>query len=162
VVTGRRKVANVGRSKLRAPARQIGCAGAFVCLVLSACEKAPRISTGPRTLEVNGDTISIDSGVEVHDVHLRATNNSDFEPDQLAVESGDIVRFISNDTRTHALVITAPEPAAAAALAQTGQQRSPPLVAKGQAWIVSLKDVPQGSYTVSCISHTGTFRLTVK
>ena len=148
--------------KLRAPARQFGCAGAFVCVVLTACENPPRISIGPRTLEVNGDTVSIAAGVEVHDVHLRATNNSDFEPSQLAVRSGDIVRFVSNDTRTHALVITTPAPDAAAALVHTGQQRSTPIVAKGQTWIVSLKNVPQGSYTVSCISHAGTLALTVR
>jgi plastocyanin len=130
--------------------------------VLAACENPPRISTGSRTLEVHGDTISLDAGVEVHDVRLRATNNSDFEPGQLTVKTGDIVRFVSSDTRTHGLVITAAAPDGASALEQTGQHRSTPIVAKGQAWIITLKNVPRGSYTVACISHAGTLALTVE
>lgn len=147
---------------VKAPARQLVCAGAFVCSLLAACENPPKLRTGPRTLAVNGDTISVQAGVDVHDVRVRATDGSDFEPAQLNVRVGDIVRFTSNDTRTHALVINTPASEGAVALTQSGQSRSPPIVTRGQAWIVSLKNVPQGSYTVSCISHAGTLALTVQ
>lgn len=149
-----------------APAhRVLACAGVLVCCVLAfaGCEKDGRVRRGnDRTLELAGDTIDLPRGVTLHDVQVRATNAGDFNPTQITAPRTDIVRFTIADTRTHALVITGPSDQATAALVATGQRRSPPLVSGGQAWVVSLKNLPPGSYRVSCISHAGTATLVIQ
>jgi len=150
-----------------APAhRIIACVGVFVLLASSsACEKGQRLGAGrrgSRTLELSSDTVQLPAGVTLHDVTIKASQNVDFLPAELTAKVGDVVRFTVGDTRTHALVITAPTAEGKTALESTGQLRSPPLVAKGQAWVVSLKNVPTGTYTISCISHAGTATLEVK
>lgn len=149
-----------------APAhRIIACAGVFVLVCLSAACDRPAATSGrknDRSLELTSDTIQLATGVTLHDVEVKSGQNSDFKPDQITAKQDDVVRFTSADTRTHALVITAPTAEAKAALESNGQLRSPPLVSKGQAWVVSLKGVPSGTYTISCISHAGTATLVVQ
>lgn len=98
----------------------------------------------------------------MHDITVQARGGSDFRPVTLRVKAGDVVRLTSADTHTHALVITPPNEAARQALDAAGQLRSPPLVSKGQAWVISLKGAPAGTYTVSCISHQGTASIVVQ
>jgi plastocyanin len=148
-----------------APAHtRVVCAGVLLfCAVLAACEDGVKLGKrGPRTLELNGDTVQLASGVKLHDVKIRSTQAGDFEPAQVTARVGDVVRFTSADTRTHALSIAAPTDQARAALQAEVQMRSPPLIARGTAWVVSLKDVPPGTYTVRCISHAGTATITVQ
>lgn len=137
------------------------CAGAFVFL-LAACDKAPSLRRGDRTLELQGDTIQLASGVDLHDVKVRAVSGTDFEPQQITAQTGDVVRFTTADSRMHAVVIVAPTPEATQVLDASGQLRSPPLVAEGQAWVVSLKGVPAGTYVIACISHAGRATLLVQ
>ena len=137
------------------------CAGAFAFWALSACEK-PASSTVDRTLELNSDTVKIDSNVTLHDVQVRAVQGGDFAPDQLSAKPRDIIRFTLADTRTHGLIINGPTPQATAALQASGQHRSPPLVARQQAWVVSLENLPAGVYNVSCISHAGRLTITIQ
>lgn len=149
-----------------APAHRLrACAGAFfICILFSfGCDKAPGIGggDGDRTLELTGDTIDLASGVTLHDVKVKAAQNVDFEPSQVAAKATDIVRFTVADTRTHALHISA-APDAEALLQKSGQLRSPPLVSAGQAWVLSLKGLPAGTYTVGCLSHAGTAVITVQ
>ena len=148
-----------------APAHTIRvCAGVLLfCAGLAACEDGVRIGKrGPRTLELHGDTVQLQSGVTLHDVNIKSTQTGDFEPAQVTAKVGDVVRFTSADTRTHALAIDPPNDQARAALEAAGQLRSPPLVAHGTAWVVSLKGVPAGTYTVRCISHAGTATVAVQ
>lgn len=148
-----------------APAHAIKvCAGVFVfCTAVVACEEGPALGGGgDRTLELQSDTITLANGVRLHDVKVRAVSGADFDPAQVTAKAGDVVRLTTADTRTHALLVTAPTPDASAALAASGQLRSPPLVAKDQAWVISLKGVPPGTYTVSCVSHAGQLRLLVQ
>lgn len=141
-----------------APAHTIRvCAGVLLLSALSACEDGIRRgNSGPRTLELDSDTVQLESGVTLHDVKIRSTAAGDFEPAAVTAKSGDVVRFTSADARTHALSIQPPGEAARAALAAANQLRSPPLIAQGTAWVISLKGVPAGTYTVSCLSHAGT------
>lgn len=148
-----------------APARRFrALAGVAVFGVLAAgCDGAPGTSSGgDRTLELSTDTIRLESGVRMHDVKVRAVQNADFDPLQIAAKVGDIVRFTIADTRTHALVLDAPSDGARQLLESSGQRRSPPLVSEGQAWVVSLKGMPAGTYTVSCVSHAGNATVTVQ
>lgn len=139
------------------------CAGFFVfCALLSACEDLRIGDTGPRSLAVTGDTVQLESGVILHDVKIRAVQGNDFDPATVTAKIGDVVRFTTADTRTHALSIEPPSEAARAAMAAAGQLRSPPLVAPGTAWVVSLEGLPAGAYTVSCISHAGTATIQVQ
>lgn len=150
-------------SYCRAPAHSIrSCAGVFVAgMLLLGCER-PAVGGGNRTLELDGDTITIQAGVTLHDVALKAVQSSDFLPARIRAKPGDIVRFTSTDARMHGLSIHAPTPEATSALLASGQQRSPPLVTRGQAWVVSLKNLPAGKYDVSCISHAGAFTLVIQ
>lgn len=148
-----------------APAHTIRvCAGVFIfCAALAACEDGVRLgNNGPRTLELDSDTVQLESGVTLHDVKVVSTPAGDFDPAQLTAKSGDVLRFTSADNRTHALAIQPPNDAAQSALAAGGQLRSPPLVAHGTAWVISLKGIPAGTYTVSCISHAGTATIHVQ
>ena len=140
------------------------CAGVLLCCAaLAACEDGVRIGKrGPRTLELHGDTVQLQAGVRLHDVNIKATQAGDFAPAQVTAKAGDVVRFTSADTRTHALTIDPPSEQARAALQGQGQLRSPPIVAHGTAWVVSLKGVPAGTYTVRCISHAGTATVVVQ
>lgn len=137
------------------------CAGVFV-IALAGCDKAPSLGGGDRTLELQSGTLDLESGVRLHDVKVRAVSGADFEPTRITAQSGDVVRFTTADTRTHAVVIVAPTPEATKALDATGQLRSPPLVTAGQAWVISLKGVPAGTYTIACISHAGRATLLVQ
>lgn len=149
-----------------APARRLFvCAGVLFCC-LSACSKdngkVKAGASGDRTLELTGDTVDLPKGVTLHDVVVKFNTSSDFAPQSTTAKQGDVVRFTTDDTRTHALEITAPTDQARQALESSGQRRSPPLVSKGQAWVVSLKGIPAGTYTVSCISHGGTASIIVQ
>ena len=148
-----------------APAHNLGvCAGAFAfVLLVASCERSDRPGAeGPRTLELNGDTIQLEAGVTLHDVKLRSAQRTDFDPGEIRAKVGDIVRFTSADARMHGVVIEGPTSAARATLEAAGQARSPPLVAQGQAWVISLSQLPPGHYAVSCISHAGTATLIVQ
>jgi hypothetical protein len=135
----------------------MACAGAFVlCSSIAACDEAPRLRGGDRTLELNADTVTLEAGTELHDIRVRSGANGDFAPTSVNARSKDIVRLTSGDTRTHALTITAPTAEANGMLDASAQRRSPPLMAEGQSWVVSMKGLPAGSYVVSCLSHAGT------
>jgi hypothetical protein len=147
-----------------APARALkACAGAFVfCISIAACDEAPRLGGGDRTLELNADTVTLEAGTNLHDIQVKSGGNGDFAPTSITARSRDIVRLTSADTRTHALTITAPTTEATSVLEASGQRRSPPLVAQGQSWVVSVKGLPAGAYVVSCLSHAGTATIQVQ
>jgi len=140
-------------------------AGVFICcsLLLVGCENSKRNGTSnDRTLELAGDTIDLPRGVKLHDVQVKSTQNSDFSPASVTARRTDYVRFTVRDTRTHGLVLNGPSEQANAALQATAQRRSPPLVSEGQSWVISLKNLPPGSYQLSCISHSGTATLVIQ
>ena len=148
-----------------APAHPLSaCAGVFIltCVLFSGCDKGVAVRNDDRRLEISGDTVDLPRGVTLHDVKVKATGHADFEPAQVTAKIGDAVRFTIGDTRTHALVITAPTAEAQHTLESTSQRRSPPLVTAGQAWVVSLKGLPAGTYTITCLSHAGSATLTVQ
>ena len=147
-----------------APARFLtSCAGAFVCALLAAaCENAPLVDQKDRTLELAGDTIELPAGVDLHDIAVgTAQQHRDFEPRQLTAKPGDYLRFTTRDSRSHALVFEVTQPTQRAFLENSGQLRSPPLVAKGTAWIIALEGAPLGAYPFRCLVHNDAGQLTV-
>lgn len=146
-----------------APAHAFVCVGVFIWGACTACERGSGIGDkSARTLELSEDTIELAAGVTLHDIAVRSSSNADFSPGQIRAKTGDVVRFTTRDTRTHALLVTAPNDQGKRALQAGGQLRSPPLVARGQAWVVSLAGVAPGTYVVSCIAHAGTATIRVQ
>jgi plastocyanin len=148
-----------------APAHAIpACVGAFVLSVsIAACGDAPRLGGGgDRTLELNADTITLAAGTNLHDIRIRSGKDGDFSPAAVTARGKDVIRLTTADTRTHALTITAPTTQAGIELEAKGQHRSPPLVARGQSWVLSVEGLPAGTYTVTCLSHAGTATIQVE
>lgn len=149
----------------QAPAHYLGrCAGVFVfCLALAACERAgPGAQQKDRTLELDGDTIDVPAGTDLHDVVVRlGDQNRDFSPAQLQAKPGDYLRFTADDSRTHAIAFEPVTPEVKTFLDSTGQLRSPPLITKGASWVIALKNAPPGQYPFRCLVHHDAGQLTV-
>jgi plastocyanin len=138
-----------------APARPFpGCVGAFVLLVLFvSCERTPFARA--RQLDIGGDTVQLAPGASIRDVQIRAAGATEFTPASTQARSGDVVRLITADSRTHLIVFdeaTLPGNARQLFNAKT-QLRSPPLLVQGATWIVSLEDAPPGTYRFTCETH---------
>jgi len=119
-------------------------------LLLAGCDE-PR-GDGPPVLELEGDrTVRLDPGVELHDVRIGMDG---VRPATVRAGPGDVVRFIAADSRTHAVAFISEEltPEARSFLERTGQLRSPPLLAEGASWIVSLEGAPPGRFPFVSVS----------
>ena len=151
-------------SRSWAPAHYLGsCAGAFILsLLIGACERVQPGVEQDRTLELDGDTIELPHGTDLHDVAVGANQqNRDLEPTQLQARPGDYLRFTTADSRTHAIAFEVAAPELKAFLETSGQLRSPPLIAKGTSWVIALKDAPPGQYPFRCLVHHDVGQLTV-
>src|SRR5262245_25678810 len=88
-----------------APARPYtGCAGVSVflaLLLLSGC-KDPVLRRDAK-LDIGSDTIQLQPGVSVHDVSVRTRADGEFDPANIKVHPGDVIRFKTTDARTHVL-----------------------------------------------------------
>jgi plastocyanin len=119
-----------------------------------ACDAA--VPPAPVTFVVEGDTIRLAPGAQMHDVEVRAREGeSEFSPDRLGAWPGDVVRFITGDGRGHALAFHAwtLSDSATTFLEKAGQRRGPPLLHAGAVWIVTLENAPIGEYRVTCLVH---------
>src|SRR5687768_3040311 len=146
-----------------APARPFrGCAGAlaFLVLCLTGCENSPL--RREQKLDLGNDTITLEKGT-IHDVRVTSAAG-EFAPASLEARTGDVVRYVTADSRTHVLSFDGPSlPAAARQVFESKHQlRSPPLVVQGAAWIITLEGVPAGTYTYRCESHNFTGTIVVK
>lgn len=112
--------------------------------------------TGPALLELEGDTIQLEAGVRLMDVTVAMRpDGGEFDPAALQAAPGDVVRFTAGDNGLHALAFDARglSPDAHAFLERTAQLRSPPLVAAGTQWVISLAGAPAGAYPFTCTTH---------
>lgn len=114
-------------------------------------------------LELANDTIQLAEGVTLVDVTVRRSAEGDFDPAAVEARSGDVVRFIADDNGGHAIVFenTALGADARDYLERTGQMRSPPLIASGSSWVVTLEGAPAGDYPFRCTTHGESGRLSV-
>ena len=130
--------------------------------MLAACERVQLGEQKDRTLELDGDTIELPAGTDLHDVAVGTNEqNRDFDPAQLQARPGDYLRFTTADSRTHAIVFENAAPELRTFLESNGQLRSPPLVTRGASWVIALKDAPPGQYPFRCLVHNDVGQLTV-
>lgn len=136
-------------------------AGAVVlCVFLTGCERPGGDSTeaeGPRVLQLDSSSITLPDSVRLTVVMLDRTIAADMDRPNVELRVSDIIRFESRDGGGHAIAFdgTALAPAGRVWLEHTGQLRSPPLVAAGNAWVVSFSEAPPGDYPFLCVTHGG-------
>jgi plastocyanin len=151
---------------IRAPAYpQAGCAGVLFLLLLAApaCrERGP--SNQQVVLELESDTIQLPAGVQLHQIRMRVSQPSEFDPPSVQARAGDVVRFEADDGHNHAILFDAPQLSQQMHdfLERSGQLGGPPLLDRGASWIVSFEGAPPGTYGFRCLTHgaSGTITLT--
>jgi plastocyanin len=155
----------LSRSDVRAaPVRHLLRIGAALVLALAACDRvALSEDEPPPILELAHDTIQLAAGVKLHEVRVERTDSGEFHPGTIDASTGDVVRFAAHDRGSHAIAFDGNrlDPAARSWLDATGQMRSPPLIAAGSTWIITLEDAPPGEYPFRCATHDVGGRLRV-
>ncbi|CAN5890319.1 hypothetical protein BH23GEM9_BH23GEM9_01600 [soil metagenome] len=133
----------------------------FAALVVS-CDRAADNDEGPRVLELTHDTIRLEAGVRLAGIEVRREASGEFHPAATEVRQGDVVRFTAGDGGGHAIAFGGQlDPAILEFLERTGQLRSPPLIAQGSSWVITLDGAPAGEYPFRCTTHNVAGRLTV-
>ncbi len=126
--------------------------GAVGCLVVVGCgieTKAPPVeeaSTDPHSeIAAVAQVVQLSGGRDVEHV----------VPTHLEIEPGEWVQFVSLDRRVHTLsfVPDSLSPEALVYLADTGQLKAPPLLARGSRFLVDFREAPLGRYVFSSTSH---------
>ena len=151
-----------GRS-MGAPGRGFPRPGAFLFALLFVLSGCGRDGSDPRVLELAHDTITLENGRVVQIFMLGAGDSAGFRPASVQANVGDVLRFTADDALTHAVGFeeTSLSADARAFLERSGQLRSPPLVDRGTAWVVSLENAPPGEYNVIDLTHQHRGRITV-
>ncbi len=136
----------------------------LILLALAACEQPPGPQPGPE-LDLGTDTARLPSGASIHEVVIRSDfEGAIFEPHELVVRPGDVVRFTAGDAGNHAIAFDEAglTPEARSFLESTYQLRGPPLITAGAVWVVSFDGAPPGDYPFVCLTYGGTGRITVQ
>jgi plastocyanin len=149
-----------------APARPIRSAGAVIfslLLALPGCDAGTQAARGPSVLELDSSRIELPDSVQLITVHLDRARPGEVEPLRVTLRTGDIVRFEADDGAGHAIAFDGALLASDVRryLEQTGQLRSPPLISRGNAWVVSLAHAPPGEYPYTCVTHNSRGAITV-
>jgi len=152
----------LGRCLIAAPARLLLAAGAALFLQTGCDRMRDAVDDGPRVLELSHDTIQLAAGVRLVDVKVVRTAQGDFEPAAIDAKVGDVVRFTADDHGGHALVFDAAHAGPQREfLERTGQMRSPPLISRGAAWVITLDGAVPGVYRFRCTTHDVPGQITV-
>jgi len=128
----------------------------LACFILAAACEAPPQLQPPAELELEDRTVLLERGAEIVDIRLRSPSTGDpVLPDSVDARPGDVLRFIAADALVHAVAFddSALSPEQHAFLESTGQLRSPPLLAVGSSWVVSLEAAPPGRYPFRSLTH---------
>jgi plastocyanin len=149
-----------GRMRLRTGALLVFAAAAW----LGGCDKKDGPSADPHVLELAHDTIRLDNGRVIQIFMHAAGDSAGFRPANVRASVGDVLRFTAGDAMTHAVAFEAASLSAEARafLERTSQMRSPPLVDRGTAWVVSLEGAPPGTYPFIDLTHQSRGQMTVK
>lgn len=140
-----------------------GCAGVVFLALLGAGACAEPARDEPVVLILESDTVTLPAGVRLTEIEIETAAGGEFRPAAAVARVGDVVRFVSKDTRSHAIVFDAARLAqpALSFLEGSGQLRGPPLLTEEASWIVSLEGAPPGDYPFRCLTHGAAGSLTV-
>lgn len=133
---------------------------AFLLAVTACGESGP-----PAVLHLGGDTVVLEPGARIIDIHVRTAGpEPEFLPDSVVAHAGDVLRLSSEDSGPHALVFdeSLTDDVGVAFLMATHQGRSLPLTEQGSAWVVELSNAPHGRYTVRCLTHGAVLDIMLK
>jgi plastocyanin len=147
----------VKAAALPAPVRSSrGRAGALFLgvLLMGACRDVPPEARAPR-LELAGDTIELAGGTALIEIRLGGRDPAAIEPQRAEASVGDVIRFVAADGRGYSVRFDAGRmtPAMVQFLDGSNQLASPPLLAPGAAWVVSLENAPPGEYPFLSANH---------
>ena len=128
--------------------------GALACLTAVGCG----IETKTPPVEVEDASTDPHSEIAAVARVVQLSGGRDVEhvvPPHLEIELGQWVQFVSLDRRVHTLsfVRDSLSPEALVYLADTGQLESPPLLARGNRFLVDFREAPTGRYVFSSTSH---------
>ena len=131
--------------------RQIG---ALTCLVVLGCGIEPK--TPPEAV----DETSMDphAVIAASAQVVQLSGGRDVEhvvPPHLEIERGEWVQFVTLDRRVHTVSFVADSLSTEAFeyLSDTGQLQGPPLLARGNRFLVDFRNAPAGRYVFSSASH---------
>lgn len=121
-------------------------AAAALALLVGGC--GGRVPPENRPDEVLRAQFGLTDQDEVHRVTLTGTESESLDPAQNTVPAGAWVEFITGDGWIHEVRFEADSLSAGARnfLERTDQMSSPPLVNRGQRFVVSFRDAPEGRY----------------
>ena len=128
--------------------------GALTCLVVVGCGIEPKTpseaveeaSTDPHSeIAAVAQVVQLSGGRDVEHV----------VPPHLEIEMGEWVQFVTLDRRfyTVSFVPDSLSPKALDYLSDTGQLHGPPLLARGNRFLVDFRNAPAGRYVFSSVSH---------
>ena len=128
--------------------------GAFACLAVMGCGIETKTSlegVGEASTDLHSEIAAVAQVVQL-------TGGRDVEhvvPPNLEIELGEWVQFVSLDRRVHTVsfVPDSLSPEALEYLSDTGQLHGPPLLARGNRFLVDFRNAPAGRYVFSSASH---------
>lgn len=128
--------------------------GTLTCLVVVGCGIEPKAPTEAVEEDGTDPHSEIAAGAQV----VQLSGGRDVEhvvPPHLEIEMGEWVQFVTLDRRVHTVSFVADSlsPEAFEYLADTGQIRGPPLLARGSRFLVDFRKAPAGRYVFSSVSH---------
>jgi plastocyanin len=130
----------------------------MVLLLAAACGRS--VPPTDRPDEVLRAQLGLTDKDEVHRVTLTGGSTEVLSPVQTTVPVGAWVEFVAGDGRVHQVSFEADSLGieARAFLERTDQMASPPLVNKGQRFVVSFRDAPEGRYPFRAEGNGGPTR----
>jgi plastocyanin len=135
-----------------------------ICVACTGCERGgEQAAEEPRVLELDSARLVLPDSIRLVVIELDRSLPGDLQPAAVEVRAGDIVRFQARDGGAHAIGFEGTGLTAEARrfLEVTGQMRSPPLLAEGNAWVVSFANAPPGDYPYRCATHGAVGRVAV-
>ena len=143
----------------RGPASFLG-AGLLFFLLLSAipagCGGSAEVAPDPEVEEAKA--LGLGAGARLHRVILGGRGSEEHVlPARVRAEPGDGVAFVTVDHRVHTLSFPGDSlsPEIRAFLTSTGQESVPPLLYRGNRFILRLTDAPQGRIHFLSQGHGG-------
>jgi plastocyanin len=138
------------------PGRARGRPGVVVLATLAGILAGCEAGGAGATIQLDTAEVQLERGASVHDITISGEASADsLAPARVSARVGDALRFTTDDHRTHAMGFDADrlDPQIRDYLERTNQLRGPPLVDRGDAWIVVLDAAPPGVYPFLCRVH---------